>query len=349
MSPFLSRARALALALLASFESRHRSSSAASIATFCVETNALGTAHVLEAALSEGPSIRKVVYAASSTFYGNQPVPHGENLSFSATSPYAATKFQGELEMLTWDSVYDIPTLSLRFFMVYGPRQPTSGAYAIVTGLFQEAKQRNASLVVEGSGLHFRGENAHACVRYEFHASPRVPPNPQRDFIHVHDIARGLVMGFQSAVHGMPINLGSGHAVRIQDLADMVSPNQAHLPPRPHDLEGTLADTCRAKALLNFEAREDFTPTMRAMVETPPGLCLDSTWWPLVILPNGRPATNASREERNSHAIAHLTAAGRVFGTMAGEAAQAADGAPAAIRNSKKKKKKAWLLQRGGK
>ena len=96
------------------------------IATFCAENNAVGTANILEAAARE-PGVRKVVYAASSTVYGNQASPQHEDLPFSPSSPYAATKYMGELEMSTWDEVYSLPTVSCRFFMVYGPRQPSTG------------------------------------------------------------------------------------------------------------------------------------------------------------------------------------------------------------------------------
>ena len=245
-----------------------------SIATYAVETNALGTANLLEAAAAEG-NVSKIVYAASSTFYGNQPTPHEETASFSPSSPYAATKYQGELEMLTWDRVYALPTINLRFFMVYGPRQPTTGAYAIVTGIFAEQKKQGVPLTVEGSGDHFR------------------------DFVHVRDVARGLVMAFQHpSLRATAVNLGSGRAVCIHELADMVSSNQEHLPPRPYDLEGTLADTCRAKQLLNFEAKEDFASTMRDLIDSQDSH-LDQLFWPRVAFSRGQPALNASREARN--------------------------------------------------
>merc|ERR1719356_2189656 len=105
------------------------------MATFNIEQNAVGTSNVLEAA-NETKLVRKVVFAGSSTYYGNQAIPFHESDPFAPTSPYAASKYMGELEMLTNDQLYNIPTLSLRFFMVYGPRNPSEGAYSIVTGIF---------------------------------------------------------------------------------------------------------------------------------------------------------------------------------------------------------------------
>ncbi|KAF4722355.1 hypothetical protein FOZ62_032433, partial [Perkinsus olseni] len=144
------------------------------------------------------------------------------------SSPYSASKAMGELQMQTFDKVYNLATVSLRFFMVYGPRQPRSGAYAIVTGVFAGQRERGEPLTIEGDGLQFR------------------------DFVHVKDIARGITLAYQSdrVRGGQPINLGSGEAHTVQELADLVSPNQKRLPARKNDLRGTLADTCKAKAVL---------------------------------------------------------------------------------------------------
>jgi len=210
--------------------------------TFNVEQNAVGTSRVLEAA-NETKLVRKVVYAASSTYYGNQPVPFEETAPFKPTSPYAASKYMGELVMETNDVLYGLRTLSLRFFMVYGPRNPSQGAYAIVTGVFLRRLQQGLPLIVEGTGENFR------------------------DFVHVRDVARALVLGYQSEVHGVSINVGTGRAHSVKEVADMVSMNQQHVAPRKNDLYGTLADTCRARRLLNFATEYEFGPTMREMIQ----------------------------------------------------------------------------------
>jgi len=211
------------------------------MATFNIERNAVGTSRVLEVA-NETHMVRKIVYAASSTYYGNQPVPFEETDPFVPTSPYAASKYMGELEMLTHDGLYGLDTIALRFFMVYGPRNPAQGAYAIVTGKFLGRLQEGKPLVIEGTGENFR------------------------DFVHVDDIARALILGYQRSVHGVVINVGTGQAYSVKDVADLVSSNQVHVPPRANDLLGTLADTCRAKQLLRFEARYDFIETMKSMI-----------------------------------------------------------------------------------
>jgi len=212
------------------------------MATFNIERNALGTSNVLEAA-NETKLVNKVVYAASSTYYGNQPVPFDEEDPFRPTSPYAASKYMGELQMLTNDGLYSLPSLSLRFFMVYGPRNPSEGAYAIVTGKFLRRLLDGKPLLVEGSGVQFR------------------------DFVHVQDVGRSCILGYQGDIRGTSINVGSGVAYSVKDVADMISSNQEHVVARRNDLSGTLANTCRAKELLHFNASYDFRETMMAMKE----------------------------------------------------------------------------------
>lgn len=199
------------------------------VGTFCAEVNVLGTANVLEAAKAAG--VKKLVYAASSTYYGNAAPPHDEDMLWVPSSPYAATKYAAELLTTTYNNVYGLPTLNTRFFMVYGPRQPSTGAYAIVTGVFSKQQLDGQELTIEGDGSHYR------------------------DFVHVFDIVRGLIVGMQSSVSGESINLGTGTALSVQELADMISSRQKRVPERPFDLVGTLANTCKAKRLLGWESK----------------------------------------------------------------------------------------------
>merc|ERR1711972_147804 len=87
-----------------------------------------------------------------------------------------------------------------------------------------------------------------------------------RDFVHVKDIARALILGYQSRVHGTVINAGTGVTYSVKFVADLVSSNQEHVAARKNDLLGTMADTCRARQLLHFEAEHDFVTTMRTMI-----------------------------------------------------------------------------------
>ncbi|KAH8667122.1 hypothetical protein BX600DRAFT_463186 [Xylariales sp. PMI_506] len=226
------------------------------MARFCTENNALGTWNVLNATRGEN-NMKKVVYAGSSTYYGNRPIPHQEDLAPDFLTPYAASKYEGEMQMQMFDNVFNIPTITNRFFMVYGPRQPTTGAYAIVTGVFARQASKGLPLTIEGDGSHFR------------------------DFIHVSDIVNGLILSQQAENlrGGFPINLGSGTYFSVQDVANIVSKNQVHVAERKNDLSGTLADTCRMKHLLSYKTQKDFITEMDHMArETMKGNVFAQEW-----------------------------------------------------------------------
>ena len=204
---------------------------------FCLDNNVLGTDNVLRASLTA--KVSKVVYAASSTYYGNQPTPFAETLEYAVSSPYAQTKREGEMLAKLYDELHGLPTVSLRLFMVYGERQPTEGAYSIVTGTFLRQAAAGEPLTIEGDGSHYR------------------------DFVHVAD-ARAMVLAYQNPdARGTEVNVGSGDAVRVGEVADMISKEQVHVPRRENDLVGTLADTCKAKKLLGFETTRVFKDEMR--------------------------------------------------------------------------------------
>jgi len=225
------------------------------MARFCTESNALGSWNVLDAVRKAG-NIKKVIYAASSTYYGNTPAPHKEDMAPDFLTPYAASKYEGELQMQMFDKLFGVPTLSTRFFMVYGPRQPSTGAYAIVTGVFARQASEGKPLTIEGDGSHYR------------------------DFIHVHDIVEGLILSQQNPdLRGDVVNLGSGSAFSVQDVANLVSSNQIHVDPRPNDLEGTLADTCKMRRLLGYKTKKEFKPEMAFMAkETMEGNVFMQPW-----------------------------------------------------------------------
>ncbi|ORZ37982.1 hypothetical protein BCR44DRAFT_106205, partial [Catenaria anguillulae PL171] len=140
------------------------------MAKYCLETNSLGTINVLNASRNTGGAVKKVVYAASSTYYGNGKTPMREDAAPDLLTPYSSSKYEGEIQMDIYDRIFGLPTVSIRFMMVFGPRQPTSGAYAIVTGVFVKKLQDDQPLPIEGDGSHFR------------------------DFVHVRDIGETLIL-----------------------------------------------------------------------------------------------------------------------------------------------------------
>ncbi len=186
----------------------------------CTQANIVGTQHILMAARDAG--VKKIIYSGSSTYYGNQPIPHrehettGEFLNF-----YALSKRVGEQYCLLFDEAFDLPSIILRYFNVYGPRQPRVGAYALVMGIFLERWTQGNVLEIHGNG------------------------EQRRDFIHVQDVVSANIAAFESPVRHEIFNIGSGTNTSIKELADMISPNQVHQVRRAADADVTLADISR--------------------------------------------------------------------------------------------------------
>lgn len=200
---------------------------------FCIEQNVHGTLNVLKAALERKADIRKIVYSGSSTYYGANPPPHAEDQPPGWQTPYAMSKYMGEMNCELFSRLYALPTVRLRYFMTYGPRQPSSGPYAVVTGVFMKQWEKGEPLTIMGDGRQ------------------------TRDFIHVADVAEGTVRAFESGVTDATINIGTGRALSILELADLFSPKRIWLPPRQHDIPHQQADTTRMELLLRWRPRHD--------------------------------------------------------------------------------------------
>ena len=167
--------------------------------------DSLGTCKVLDHARK---CSAKVVYAGSSSAYGGPML-----------NPYAFAKYTGEQICEMYSKVYEMNTVIARFFNVYGPRQPISGPYATVVGVFQGQFENNKILTVTGNG------------------------EQRRDFTHVSDIVGGLIAlsGIDSS--GEVYNLGTGRNYSINELAKMFEGSEiTYIPKRPGEADMTLAD-----------------------------------------------------------------------------------------------------------
>lgn len=209
-----------------------------------VNENALGTWNVLDAARDEGV-VRKVIYVGSSTYYGDNPLPHHENLTPKLLTPYAVSKYQGELQMQMFDRLFQVPTLIVRLFTTYGPRQPSTGAYGIpVETYVQQILNKERQITMEGDGSRFR------------------------DFVHISDTVNGLVVAAQTeSLRGTTINLGTGDTKTFKDMADLVSEDQDHVDDHSQDPKGDRANTCRMKELLGWKPVADFKKSFEKLIE----------------------------------------------------------------------------------
>jgi UDP-glucose 4-epimerase len=178
--------------------------------------NVDGTVAVLEYARAAG--CQRFLYAASSSCYGLATTfPTPEDAPLSPQYPYALTKRVGEQYVQHWGQVYGLPTVSLRLFNVYGPRQRTSGTYGAVLGVFLAQKRAGQPFTVVGDGTQ------------------------TRDFTHVSDVVDAFVTAAQSEVTGV-FNVGSGQTVSVNALVAMLEGPHVSIPKRPGEPDCTFAD-----------------------------------------------------------------------------------------------------------
>jgi UDP-N-acetylglucosamine/UDP-N-acetyl-alpha-D-glucosaminouronate 4-epimerase len=202
-----------------------------------IDVNTAGTARIAEAARQA--NCQRVVFASSSSVYGDSPVPHREGIAPCPLSPYAASKASGEHIIKAWASSMGVDGISLRFFNIFGANQRPDSRYAAVIPIFLDRASKNLPLVIQGDG------------------------NQTRDFIPVHEVIRAILLALTSKekLHGETVNIGSGQAISVGQLADMVlriagstTPHE-HTQARDGDVPHSVADMTKAFALLGFTPR----------------------------------------------------------------------------------------------
>ena len=196
------------------------------------EANVTGTLNVLVAARDCG--VRKVLFASSSSVYGNTPtLPKQEDMIPSPLSPYAVSKFTGEQYLRVFSEVYGLKTVSLRYFNVFGPRQDPTSQYAAVIPNFITRILNGQSPIIHGDG------------------------EQTRDFSYVKDVVQANIRAMESDAQGVfnvaycrRINLKE-LALTIMDLTGITVP-MTFDPPRPGDVRDSLADITRAKQAFGY-------------------------------------------------------------------------------------------------
>jgi UDP-glucose 4-epimerase len=207
----------------------------------CTAPNVVGTQNILIAARDAG--VKRLVYSGSSTFYGNGRPPQRESMAPEFLNFYSLTKFVGEQYCTLFDRLYGLSTAIVRYFNVYGPRQPETGTYALVIGIFLNRLALGLPLVIHGDG------------------------SQRRDFIHVRDAVDATIRVFESDARAEVFNVGSGTNVSIQEIADIISPRQEYGPRRAGDAEITLADIGRIQSKLQWMPKVRFEDGLRELIE----------------------------------------------------------------------------------
>lgn len=193
-----------------------------------IESNAVGTANILE--LCRVNNVKRFIYSSTSSAYGKKSsIPNIETQPSDPLTPYSTAKVFGENLARVYYNLYGLETVSLRYFNVYGNRQPLKGQYAPVIGLFMKQHEEGKPLTVVGDG------------------------SQRRDFTHISDvidaniIASGLTSGF-----GEVYNIGFGSNYSILDLANSISNDVKFIPPRVGEVQETLASNSKFKDLTGW-------------------------------------------------------------------------------------------------
>lgn len=211
------------------------------------EVNVSGTLNVLLAARES--SVKKVIYASSSSVYGDIPtLPKREDMVPHPLSPYAVTKLTGEYYSQVFHQVYGLPTVCLRYFNVYGPRQDPNSQYAAVIPSFIKRALESNPPIIFGDG------------------------EQTRDFTFVKDAVEASILAAESDACGL-FNIAQGESITINKLARLVisivgkKMEPVHQEPRPGDIRHSLADISRARAF-GYEPRYSLEKGLRETIRS---------------------------------------------------------------------------------
>lgn len=208
------------------------------------QSNVEGTFATLEAARVN--NVKRFVYSASSSCYGfPDTFPTPETAKIDTQYPYALTKYLGEQLVMHWHKVYKLPTVSLRFFNVYGPRARTSGTYGAVFGVFLAQLLASKPLTIVGDGQQ------------------------TRDFTFVSDVVDAVITAANSDVSGEIFNVGSGRdPVSVNRIVELLGANETtFIPKRPGEPDTTWADTAKIHSQLNWQAKVPIEQGVKIMLE----------------------------------------------------------------------------------
>ena len=193
--------------------------------------NVLGTCNVLQAARTHG--VERVIYSGTSSAYGlkNTP-PLREDMPNDCLNPYSVTKVAGEELCKMYTRLFGLNTVILRYFNVYGERQPLKGQYAPVVGIFQRQVANGEAMTVVGDG------------------------EQRRDFTYVKDVANANFLAMtseNSEIFGETFNVGTGTNMSVLELTELIGNEVVHIPERLGEARATLADIGKIRSMLGWE------------------------------------------------------------------------------------------------
>ena len=213
----------------------------------CVEINVHGTLNVLDAAKAAGVS--RVVFSSSAAVYGDDPrSPKTEDMTPAPKSPYGITKLDGEYYLKMYSEAHGVPTVSLRYFNVFGPRQDPRSVYAAAVPIFIERALKGLDITIFGDG------------------------EQTRDFVYVGDVvaANLLAATAERAGRGEVFNVAQGGRITINELAHTIvrvtgsRSTITHVPERAGDIRHSQASIARIIEGLEFAPKTSLEEGLRA-------------------------------------------------------------------------------------
>jgi nucleoside-diphosphate-sugar epimerase len=210
------------------------------------------TFSLLNAARSSG--VRRIVYAASSSAYGDQPtLPKDEEMRPDPLSPYAVAKLVGEYYCQVFTRAYNLETVCLRYFNVFGPRQDPSSEYSGVISRFISALLSNERPIIYGDG------------------------EQSRDFTYIADVVAANMRAAETTTGvGQVINFARGERTTLNQLLNILKSitgrsdaEAEYREPRMGDVRHSLADITRAREMLGYEPQTSLEEGLRLTIE----------WW----------------------------------------------------------------------
>lgn len=207
--------------------------------------NVTGSLNLLEAARQA--RVKRLVYASSSSIYGDEKIyPQVETFHQSPLSPYAVTKLTAECYGVVYAKTFGLETVALRYFNVFGPRQPPNSQYAAVIPKFIEAAKARRPVDVHSDGKQ------------------------SRDFTYIDNVVdANLLAATKPGVGGEVFNIACGHTYSLLDILRELERlsghkiERRHHPRRAGDVRKTWADIGKARRLLGYRPRVSFAEGMR--------------------------------------------------------------------------------------
>ncbi|TAL08197.1 MAG: NAD-dependent epimerase/dehydratase family protein [Nitrospirae bacterium] len=193
------------------------------------KVNLDGTLNVLDACRKFG---KKIIFASSSSVFGESEPPFSEEAKFDPKNPYAMQKLMGEMYIRLYNQLYGLDYTILRYFNVYGSRQIIGGAYSTVIGIFLDQNKKGEPMTIFGDG------------------------EQRRDFTHIDDVTKANLLARNFSGE---FNIGRGNNRSVNEIADLIGGDRVNLPAVVGESRFTLCDNSKAEEVMGWIPEIDVT------------------------------------------------------------------------------------------